>query len=63
MRTPESKGYAKVNDVELYYEIHGNGPPLIMLHGGVTPSEMFGAPLTEMAKANKVVAIHARGTA
>ena len=35
MRTPESKGYAKVNDVELYYEVHGDGPPLIMLHGGV----------------------------
>ena len=61
VRTPESKGYAKVNDVELYYEIHGDGPPLIMLHGGVTPSEMFGAPLTEMAKAHKVIALHARG--
>jgi hypothetical protein len=61
MRTPESKGYAKVNDVELYYEVHGDGPPLIMLHGGVTPSEMFGAPLAEMAKAHKVVALHARG--
>lgn len=61
MRTPESKGYAKVNDVELYYEVHGDGPPLIMLHGGVTPSEMFGAPLAEMGKAHKVVALHARG--
>ncbi|MHB1328992.1 MAG: alpha/beta fold hydrolase [Gemmatimonadales bacterium] len=61
MRTPESKGYAKVNDIELYYEIHGNGPPLIMLHGGVTPSEMFGAPLAEMAKSHKVVAVHTRG--
>src|SRR5262245_39568811 len=60
-RTPESKGYAKVNDVELYYEVHGDGPPLIMLHGGVTPSEMFGAPLAEMAKGHRVVAIHARG--
>ena len=60
MRTPESKGYAKVNDVELYYEVHGDGPPLIMLHGGVTPSEMFGAPLAEMAKAHKVVALHFR---
>lgn len=61
MRTPESKGYAKVNGVELYYEVHGDGPPLIMLHGGVTPSEMFGAPLTEMAKAHKVVALHFQG--
>lgn len=61
MRTPESKGYAKVNDVELYYEVHGDGPPLIMLHGGVTPSEMFGAPLAEMAKAHKVIALHFQG--
>lgn len=61
MRTPESKGRVKVNDVELYYEVHGDGPPVIMLHGGVTPSEMFGAPLAEMAKAHKVVALHTRG--
>jgi len=61
MRTPESKGYAKVDDAELYFEIHGDGPPLIMLHGGVTPSEMFGAPLTEMARTHKVIALHTRG--
>lgn len=61
VRTPESKGYAEVNGVELYYEIHGDGPPLIMLHGGVTPLEMFGTPLAEMAKAHKIVALHARG--
>ncbi len=61
MRTPESKGYASVNGVELYYEVHGDGPPLIMLHGGVDPSEMLGAPLTEMARANKVVALHYQG--
>jgi pimeloyl-ACP methyl ester carboxylesterase len=61
MRTPESKGHANVDGVELYYEIHGEGSPLIMLHGGVTPSEMFGAPLTEMAKTHKVVALHFQG--
>jgi pimeloyl-ACP methyl ester carboxylesterase len=32
-----------------------------MLHGGVTPSEMFGAPLVEMARAHKVVALHFQG--
>lgn len=61
MRTAESNGIAEINGVELYYEVHGDGPPLIMLHGGVIPSEMFGAPLTEMAKRHKVVALHAQG--
>jgi pimeloyl-ACP methyl ester carboxylesterase len=61
MRPPESKGYVKVNGAELYYEVHGEVPPLIMLHGGVTPSEMFGAPLTEMAKTHKVIALHYQG--
>ncbi|HEX7071945.1 MAG TPA: alpha/beta hydrolase [Rhodothermales bacterium] len=61
IRTPELKGYAEINGVELYYEVHGDGPPLIMLHGGVTPSEMFGAPLAEMAKEHKVVALHYQG--
>ncbi len=50
-----------VNGVELYYEIHGAGSPLVMLHGGVNPSEMFGAPLAAMAKSHQVYAIHLRG--
>ena len=24
---------AKINDIELYYEIHGNGEPIIFIHG------------------------------
>ncbi|WP_240229266.1 alpha/beta fold hydrolase [Devosia lacusdianchii] len=54
-------GYAPVEGTELYYEIHGEGAPLVLLHGGVNPSTMFGAPLAEMAKSFKVIAIHARG--
>ena len=61
VRTPVSKGYAKVDGVQLYYEIHGAGPPLILLHGGVDPSEMLDATLAEMARTHKVVALHARG--
>ena len=26
--------YAPVNDLNMYYELHGDGPPLLLLHGG-----------------------------
>ncbi|QDE39515.1 alpha/beta hydrolase [Luteibacter pinisoli] len=58
---PGQRGYAKVSGTEVYYDVRGQGAPLVMLHGGVSPAEMFGAPLTEMAKHFKVIAIHARG--
>lgn len=61
MSTPTSTDRVAVNGVELYYEVHGEGSPLVMLHGGVNPSDMFGAPLAEMAKTHKVIAIHLRG--
>lgn len=35
-------GYAEVNGLELYYEIHGSGEPLVLLHGVVGAIEMFG---------------------
>ena len=59
--TPTVTDRVAVNGVHLYYEIHGEGSPLVMLHGGVNPSDMFGAPLAEMAKNHQVIAIHMRG--
>ena len=35
--------YAAVNGIELYYEIHGTGKPLVMLHGGFGTFDMFAA--------------------
>jgi pimeloyl-ACP methyl ester carboxylesterase len=61
MGKPNTTGRAAVNGVKLYYEIHGEGAPLVLLHGGVTPSEMFGVPLAEMSKRHRVIAIHLRG--
>lgn len=52
---------ATVNGVELHYEIQGNGAPLVLLHGGVNPSEMFGQTLSDMAKTHRVIAIQMRG--
>jgi pimeloyl-ACP methyl ester carboxylesterase len=56
-----STGEGSVGGAQIHYEIHGEGPPLVLLHGGVNPSETFGAPLAAMARTHKVIAIHLRG--
>jgi pimeloyl-ACP methyl ester carboxylesterase len=61
MSPPSSTGKVPVGGAEIHYEIHGDGPPLVLLHGGVTPSTTFGVPLAAMAKTHKVIAIHLRG--
>lgn len=50
--------YAAVNGLNLYYEIHGTGIPLILLHGGVGASEMFGLLLTKLAENRQVISVH-----
>ena len=53
MTTPANRpasGYAPVNGVEIYYEIHGSGKPLVLLHGGFGSIEMFGPVLTALAR-------------
>lgn len=61
MSTATRSDRVAVNGVELYYEVHGQGSPLLMLHGGVNPSDMFGAPLAAMAEDHQVYAVHMRG--
>ena len=46
-------GYAPVNGLKMYYEIYGNGEPLVLIHGGVGAIEMFGANLTALAQTHK----------
>ena len=31
-----NSGYADVNGIKLYYEIYGEGQPLVLIHGGLT---------------------------
>src|SRR5215213_6177964 len=58
---PTAGTYALVNGINLYYEIHGSGAPLILLHGGVSASEAFGPNLAELAKTRQVIAVHLQG--
>jgi pimeloyl-ACP methyl ester carboxylesterase len=36
-----TKGYVTANGANYYYEIHGNGEPLLLLHGGLGSIDML----------------------
>ena len=62
--TTETKGvgaYAEVNGLNLYYETHGAGRPLILLHGGLGSGEMFGPILPTLAERHQVIAVDLQG--
>ena len=47
--------YADVNGLHMYYEVHGTGRPLVLLHGGLGSGEMFGPNLATFAGHHQVV--------
>ncbi len=51
-------GYAPVNGLNMYYEIHGEGEPLVLIHGGgSTIQTTFGRVLHALAKDHRVIAV------
>lgn len=54
-------GYALVNDLNLYYEIHGSGEPLILLPGGFMTVEAMGALVPQLAATRRVIGVELQG--
>jgi len=61
--TPPRTGYVPVNGLQMYYEIHGSGHPLVMLHGGLETIEVSlgGSLLPVLAETHQVIAIEQQG--
>lgn len=54
----KDSGYAPVNGLKMYYEIHGTGTPLVLIHGGgSTVQTSFGRILPLLALHYKVIAV------
>ncbi|MEW2381436.1 alpha/beta hydrolase [Micromonospora sp. NPDC047707] len=53
--------YADVNGINLYYETHGQGRPMILLHGGLGSGEMFGPILPTLAGGHQVILVDLQG--
>ncbi|WP_406279833.1 alpha/beta fold hydrolase [Embleya sp. NBC_00896] len=57
-------GYAPVNGIEMYYELHGNDerPPLVLLHGGALTIDLsFAAVLPSLSAHHRVIAVEFQG--
>src|SRR5262249_39703025 len=49
--------YAPVNGINLYYELHGTGSPLIMLHGGFANFDMFADLSSALTQNHQVIGV------
>ncbi|HVU99581.1 MAG TPA: alpha/beta hydrolase [Puia sp.] len=59
---PNVSGYAPVNGIKVYYEIYGEGRPIVLLHGAFyTISMNWGQLIPELSKTRKVIAIEMQG--
>lgn len=59
---PSSSGYAPVNGIKLYYEVYGQGKPIILLHGAFYTIDMnWGELIPELSKTRKVIGIEMQG--
>jgi len=59
--TTSGGAYADVNGLHLYYEIHGEGRPLVLLHGGLGSGGMFAPALPLYAANHQVITVDLQG--
>jgi pimeloyl-ACP methyl ester carboxylesterase len=53
--------YAEVNGLKMYYEIHGSGKPLVLLHGAFGTVEGWATVLPTLAKTRQVIVVELQG--
>src|ERR1700743_3751831 len=59
---PAASGYAPVNGIKVYYEVYGEGKPIVLLHGAFYTIAMnWGELIPELSKTRKVIAIEMQG--
>jgi pimeloyl-ACP methyl ester carboxylesterase len=61
LSTPARSGRVEANGVDYYFQIHGEGDPLLLLHGGLGSSDMFAPILPMLAKNRQVIGVDLHG--
>jgi len=59
---PANSGYVPVNGINVYYEVYGEGRPLVLIHGALMTIELnWGQLIPELSKTRKIIAIELQG--
>jgi pimeloyl-ACP methyl ester carboxylesterase len=61
MASEPIKGYVSVNGLKMYYEMKGEGQPVIVLHGGFGNTELFMPNVTELEKNYQIIRVDLQG--
>jgi pimeloyl-ACP methyl ester carboxylesterase len=61
VRASAKGDYAEVNGLEMYYEVHGIGRPLVVLHGAYMTIGAMGAIVPGLAETRQVIAVELQG--
>jgi pimeloyl-ACP methyl ester carboxylesterase len=61
MPKPRESGMAPVNDIQMYYAVYGDGPPVLLIHGGLGHADNWGLQIPALAENHKVIVADSRG--
>jgi pimeloyl-ACP methyl ester carboxylesterase len=61
MPTPDKSGMAPVNGISMYYAIYGHGPPILLIHGGLSSSDVWAGVIPLLDKQHEVIVADSRG--
>src|ERR1700733_12121960 len=61
MPQPLKSGLAPVNGISMYYAIYGHGPPILLIHGGLSNADVWSAELPGLAAHHEVIVADSRG--
>ncbi|MFJ7352918.1 alpha/beta fold hydrolase [Phyllobacterium sp. NPDC097923] len=61
MPVAAKSGTALVNGIQMYYAVYGSGSPVLLIHGGLGYSDIWGGQVTDLAKDHMVIVADSRG--
>ncbi len=58
---PDTSGYVAANGIDYWFEIRGEGEPLLLLHGGLMSADAFGPVLMKLAETHRIIGVDLLG--